>query len=138
MRKTGLYGYVFDFLFDYDSIDVDDILDIHEYLMFYVLLNVTKNILYLRQNEHRIKAYYEMLMAELWIWLFLLRAAFLYETDFIVKICQTMTAITNIENLQQYKSKFFHCTINITSSTNLIREVNITMFYIAKNSDLKL
>ena len=65
MRKTGLYGYVFDFSFDYDSIDVDDILDIHEYLMFYVLLNVTKNILYLRQNEHRIKAYYEMLMAEL-------------------------------------------------------------------------
>ena len=65
MRKTGLYGYVFDFSFDYDSIDVDDILDIHEYLMFYVLLNVTKNILYLRQNEHRIKTYYEMLMAEL-------------------------------------------------------------------------
>ena len=65
MRKTGLYGYVFDFSFDYDSIDVDDILDIHEYLMFYVLLNVTKNILYLRQNEHCIKAYYEMLMAEL-------------------------------------------------------------------------
>ena len=28
MKKTGLYGYA-----DYDSIDVDDILDIHKYLM---------------------------------------------------------------------------------------------------------
>ena len=27
-KKTGLFGYVY-----YDSIDVDDILDIHKYLM---------------------------------------------------------------------------------------------------------
>ena len=33
MKKTGLYGYIYDFSVDYDSIDVDDILDIHKYLM---------------------------------------------------------------------------------------------------------
>ena len=32
-KKTGLYGYVYDFLVDYDSIDADDILDIHKYSM---------------------------------------------------------------------------------------------------------
>ena len=33
MKKTGLYEYVNNFLVDYDCIDVDDILDIHKYLM---------------------------------------------------------------------------------------------------------
>ena len=33
MEKPGLNGYVYDFSFDYDSIAVDDILDIHKYLM---------------------------------------------------------------------------------------------------------
>ena len=33
MKKTGLYEYVHDFSGDYDSIDVDDILDVHKYLM---------------------------------------------------------------------------------------------------------
>ena len=33
MKKTGMYGYVYDFLFDYDSIDVADTFDIHNYLM---------------------------------------------------------------------------------------------------------
>ena len=33
MKKTGLNGYVYDFSVDYDSIAVDDILDIHKYLM---------------------------------------------------------------------------------------------------------
>ena len=33
MKKTGLNGYVYDFSVDYDSIDVDDIKDIHKYLM---------------------------------------------------------------------------------------------------------
>ena len=33
MKKTGLYGYVYDFSVDYDAISVDDILDIHKYLM---------------------------------------------------------------------------------------------------------
>ena len=33
MKKTGMYGYVYHFLFDYDSIDVADTLDIHNYLM---------------------------------------------------------------------------------------------------------
>ena len=33
MKKTGLNGYVYDFSVDYDAIAVDDILDIHRYLM---------------------------------------------------------------------------------------------------------
>ena len=33
MRKTGFNGYVYDFSVDYDATDVDDIVDIHKYLM---------------------------------------------------------------------------------------------------------
>ena len=33
MKKTGLNGYVFDFSVDYDTIAVDDMLDIHKYSM---------------------------------------------------------------------------------------------------------
>ena len=33
MKKTGLNGYFYDFSVDYDAIAVDDILDIHKYLM---------------------------------------------------------------------------------------------------------
>ena len=33
MKKTGLDGYVYDFSADYVAITVDDILDIHNYLM---------------------------------------------------------------------------------------------------------
>ena len=33
MKKTGLNGYFYDFIVDYDSITVDDILDIHEYFI---------------------------------------------------------------------------------------------------------
>ena len=33
MKKLGLYGYVYGFSVDYDSTDVDDILNIHIYLM---------------------------------------------------------------------------------------------------------
>ena len=33
MKKTGLNGYVYGFSVDYDAIAVDDILDIHKYLM---------------------------------------------------------------------------------------------------------
>ena len=33
MKKMGLYGYVYDFSVDYDAIAVDDISDIHKYLM---------------------------------------------------------------------------------------------------------
>ena len=33
MRKTGFTDYVYDFSVDYDPIDVDDIKDIHQYLM---------------------------------------------------------------------------------------------------------
>ena len=33
MKKTGLNGYVYAFSVEYDAIAVDDILDIHKYLM---------------------------------------------------------------------------------------------------------
>ena len=33
MKRTGLYGYVYDFSVDYDAVAVDDIRDIHKYLM---------------------------------------------------------------------------------------------------------
>ena len=33
MKKTGFNGYVYDFNVDYDATDVDDIKDIHKYLM---------------------------------------------------------------------------------------------------------
>ena len=33
MQRTGLTGYVYDFSADYDAIAVDDIKDIHKYLM---------------------------------------------------------------------------------------------------------
>ena len=33
MKKAGLSGYVYDFSVDYDAIVVDDILEIHKYLM---------------------------------------------------------------------------------------------------------
>ena len=33
MREIGLSGYAYDFSVDYDAIAVDDILDIHKYLM---------------------------------------------------------------------------------------------------------
>ena len=33
MKKTGLNGYAYDFSVDYDAIAVDDVLDIHKYLM---------------------------------------------------------------------------------------------------------
>ena len=33
MKKSGLNGYVIDFSVDYNAISVDDILDVHNYLM---------------------------------------------------------------------------------------------------------
>ena len=33
MKRIGFNGYVYDFSVDYDAIAVDDILDIHRYLM---------------------------------------------------------------------------------------------------------
>ena len=33
MKKIGLNGYVYDFNVDYDAIAVNDILDIHKYLI---------------------------------------------------------------------------------------------------------
>ena len=33
MKKTGFNEYVYDFSVDYDATDVDDIVDIHKYLI---------------------------------------------------------------------------------------------------------
>ena len=33
MKRTGFHGYVYDFSVDYDATNVDDIVDIHKYLM---------------------------------------------------------------------------------------------------------
>ena len=33
MKKSGFNGYIYDFSVDYDAIDIDDIKDIHKYLM---------------------------------------------------------------------------------------------------------
>ena len=33
MKKAGFNGYIYDFSVDYDATDVDDIKDIHKYLM---------------------------------------------------------------------------------------------------------
>ena len=33
MKKTGLTGYVYDFSADYNAVTIDDIKDIHNYLM---------------------------------------------------------------------------------------------------------
>ena len=33
MKKTGFNGYVYDFSIDYDATDVDDITDVHKYLL---------------------------------------------------------------------------------------------------------
>ena len=37
-KKTGLNGQVYDFSVDYDAIAVDDILDIHKYLMKKIMI----------------------------------------------------------------------------------------------------
>ena len=33
MKKTGFHGYVYNFSVDYDAPNVDDVVDIHKYLM---------------------------------------------------------------------------------------------------------
>ena len=38
MKKTGLTGYVYDFSADYNTVTVDDIKDIHKYLMKKILI----------------------------------------------------------------------------------------------------
>ena len=44
MKKTDVNGYVYDFSVDYDAIDIDNIKDIHKYLMKKKKHNVNKNI----------------------------------------------------------------------------------------------
>ena len=43
-KKPGLNGYVYDFCVDYDAIAVDDILDIHNYLMKKNIYSIIKCI----------------------------------------------------------------------------------------------
>ena len=45
MKKTGLYGYVYDFSVNYNSIDVLDILDIHKNLKENVIDFLKKKLL---------------------------------------------------------------------------------------------
>ena len=44
MKKTGFTGYVYDFSADYNAIAVDDIRDIHNYLMKKKWHSVNDNI----------------------------------------------------------------------------------------------
>ena len=53
MKKTGLNGYVYNFSVDYDAIVVDDILDIHKYLMEknnIKCLDLLKNIFFIKKT----------------------------------------------------------------------------------------
>ena len=40
MKKTGFTGYVYDFSVDYDSVEVDDIKNVHKYLLKKSIKNV--------------------------------------------------------------------------------------------------
>ena len=44
MKKTGFNGHVYDFSVGYDATDVDDIVDIHKYLMEKQQHNVNKDV----------------------------------------------------------------------------------------------
>ena len=44
MKKAGVNGYVYGFSVDYDDTDVDDILDIHKYLIKKKKHNVNEDI----------------------------------------------------------------------------------------------
>ena len=44
MKKTGFNWYVYDFRVDYDATDIDDIKDIHKYLMKKRQHSVNENI----------------------------------------------------------------------------------------------
>ena len=44
MKRTGFTGYVYNFSVDYDATNVDDIKDIHKYLMKKKKFNVNENI----------------------------------------------------------------------------------------------
>ena len=44
MTKTGLYGFLYDFSVDYDILDVDDVLDIHKFLMKKHMFRLTKQV----------------------------------------------------------------------------------------------
>ena len=47
MKDTGLNGYVYDFSVDYDATDVEDIKDIHKYLM--KKNNIVQNVYYVKK-----------------------------------------------------------------------------------------
>ena len=60
MKKTGLNGYVYDFSVNYDATDVDNIVDIHKYLMKKITVQmkifrfVKKSVFYWINNWIRI------------------------------------------------------------------------------------
>ena len=58
MNNTGLYRYVYDFSLNYNSIDVDDILNIHKYEMIknkIKCLDVLKNVYWIINCLHNRK-----------------------------------------------------------------------------------
>ena len=50
MKKTGLNGYVYDFSADYNAIALNDILDIHKYLMKNIYIYNTKCLYLLKKH----------------------------------------------------------------------------------------
>ena len=50
MKKTGFNGYVYDISVDYVAINVDDIKDIHNYLMRKKRHSVNKNVWICKKN----------------------------------------------------------------------------------------
>ena len=55
MKKTGFNGYIYDFNVDYDSTDVDDIVDIQKYLMKKKKNSVNENIyIYWKVSQTRV------------------------------------------------------------------------------------
>ena len=59
MKKTELHGYVYCFSVDYNSIDVDDILNVHKYLMkehnVKLCLDYQKNVYWIIKRFHNKK-----------------------------------------------------------------------------------
>ena len=59
MKKTGFNGHIDDFSVDYDEIDVDDILDIHKYLMRKTDINI-KCLGLLKTVFNRISIFFDL------------------------------------------------------------------------------
>ena len=54
MKRTSLNGYIYDFSVEYDATNIDDIKDIHKYLMKKVTLYKSKYLDLFKKHFHRI------------------------------------------------------------------------------------